>query len=211
MRSGACRQCVDLDLAIRWVRIERGKGQKDRRVCLSRTVVAALRAYLAVRGPAATDHLFLFRHRPLSRYYCWSRLRTYGRGCGIAVTPHQLRHSFGTLLLNAGAPVMTVQTLLGHRRLETTLVYAHLYDGTIAADYDRAMATIERVLNTDSSPGKAEIEETVIDPTGFEPLLTALTGQTLTEADRRLLAAVGQAMMALANGEKPETTPEMTG
>ncbi len=48
--------------------------------------------------------------------------------------PHQLRHSCATLLLNAGAPVLTVQTLLGHEWVDTTLGYACLYDGTVAAD-----------------------------------------------------------------------------
>jgi acetyltransferase len=49
-----------------------------------------------------------------------------------------------TLLLNAGAPILTVQTLLGHKHIDTTLTYARLYNGTVAADYYRAMNDVER-------------------------------------------------------------------
>ena len=64
----------------------------------------------------------------------------------IAPTPHQLRHSCATLLLNAGAPVTTVQAILGHKNVDITLGYARLYDGTAAADYYRAMRTVEQQL-----------------------------------------------------------------
>jgi site-specific recombinase XerD len=71
-------------------------------------------------------------------------MRTYSRRCGVDVTPHQLRHCCATFLLNAGALVLTVQVILGHKYVDTTLQYARLYDGTVAADYYRAMAEVER-------------------------------------------------------------------
>jgi len=49
----------------------------------------------------------------------------------VYVTPHMLRHSCATLLLNAGAPILTVQAILGHKHINTTLGYARLYDGTV--------------------------------------------------------------------------------
>jgi integrase len=52
------------------------------------------------------------------------RLATYGARYGVIVTPHQLRHSCATLLLNAGAPVLMVQTILGHKHVDTTLLRA---------------------------------------------------------------------------------------
>jgi integrase len=145
----------DLDLEGRRVRIEQSKGLKDRIVCLSQVTVKALRVYLEIRGPATSDHVFLYRHQPLSESYCGQRLRTYSDRCGVRVTPHQLRFSCATLLLNAGAPILTVQTTLGHKFLDTTLRYARLYDGTVAADYanrsdwkrdgrDRAPPGVER-------------------------------------------------------------------
>ncbi len=125
---------------------ERSKGLKDRLVPLSPLVLQAFKAYLAVRGPedALPEQLFISRHLPLGTLYCWSRLGTYGERNGFTISPHQLRHSCATLLLNAGAPILTVQTILGHRHIDTTLGYARLYDGTIAADYYRAMVQVEQ-------------------------------------------------------------------
>ncbi len=82
---------------------------------------------LCSRGPRKTggaDHVLIYRHLPLSSRYCQVRLRTYGKHCGVQVTPHQLRNSCATLLLNAGAPILTVQTILGHQHIDTTLGYA---------------------------------------------------------------------------------------
>ena len=145
LRTGEIRRLLlpDLDLEDREVRIEQSKGLKDRVVCLSLATVEALKAYLEVRGPAGSDHVFLYRHQPLSVTCCSERLKTYGRRCGVVIKPHQLRHSCATLLLNAGAPVLTVQSILGHKFVDTTLGYARLYDGTVAADYYRAMAEVE--------------------------------------------------------------------
>jgi integrase len=110
-----------------------------------------LRAYLAVRGEVATDHAFTYRHRPLSPRYCASRLHTYGRSCGVRVTPHQLRHSCATLLLNCGAYILTVQAILGHRHVDTALGYARLYDVTVAAHYYARRKT-NSVSTSHSSP-----------------------------------------------------------
>ena len=66
-----------------------------------------------------------------------------GKRCGVRVTPHQLRHSFATLMLNVGAPIQALQRLLGHENINTTLVYSRVYDSTVAADYYRAMSKIE--------------------------------------------------------------------
>jgi integrase len=63
-------------------------------VYLTGPVVATLRAYLAVRGPALSDHLFIYRHKPLSKDCMRSRLRGVGMRLGFKVTPHMLRHTF---------------------------------------------------------------------------------------------------------------------
>ena len=137
LRTGEVRRMrqADLDVEGQRVRIEQSKGLKDRIVPLSPATISALRAYLDLRGPADSDPVFIYRHQPLSVSYCYERLRTYAKRCGLRVTPHQLRHSCATLLLNAGAPILTVQTVLGHKHIDTTLGYARLYDGTVAADY----------------------------------------------------------------------------
>lgn len=133
----------DLNLEARQVRIEQSKGLQDRIVFLSQTGIEALKAYLAIRGQADTDHVFIYRRQPLKVGYCGRRLRFYGEQCGLHITPHQLRFSCATLLLNAGTPILTVQRILGHQHVETTLRYARLYDGTIARDYGWAMAEVE--------------------------------------------------------------------
>jgi len=150
MRTGEIRRLAfpDLDIRGKKTRIEQSKGLKDRFVYLSSAATAALEGYLAVRGPreALPPEVFIFRHSPLTRSYCGQRLKTYGRRCGVRVTPHQLRHTCATLLLNAGAPVLAVQSILGHQHIDTTLGYARLYDGTIAADYYKAMEKVEGAL-----------------------------------------------------------------
>jgi site-specific recombinase XerD len=130
------------------LRIEQSKGLKDRLVYASEAALAALRDYLEARGPGDVlpENIFVYFHRPLSKTYCFERLGWYGRHAGVHATPHQLRHSCATLLLNAGTPVVTVQAILGHKNVDTTLGYARLYDGTVAADYYRAMTTVERQL-----------------------------------------------------------------
>ena len=185
-----------LDLEARRVRIEQSKGLKDRIVCLSEATVNGLRSYLGVRGPAPSDHVFTFRHQPLSGSYCYQRLRTYGERCGVRVTPHRLRHSCATLLLNAGAPILTVQAILGHKQIDTTLSYARLYDGTVAADYYRAMSEIEaRMALTESTEDPP--------PTGGQllALVDALRAGTLTEAQRETVRVLRAGILALVERE----------
>ncbi len=184
-----------LDLERRQVRIEQSKGLKDRLVYLSGATVQALQAYLSVRGPAGTeaDYVFLHRHQPLSRRYIGERLRTYNKRCGVKATPHQLRHSCATLLLNAGAPVLTVQTILGHQHVDTTLGYARLYDGTVAADYFRAMTQVEsRFAEQDDEP--------VAPPSPGElmALVDALRTGTLNESQLQIIQALRAGILALA-------------
>jgi site-specific recombinase XerD len=138
----------DIEWDARRLRIEQSKGLKDRQIYLDDAVFGALRSYLAVRGQADAlpQNVFIFRHTPLSRTYCFHRLQTYEFRCGAKASPHQLRHSCATLLLNAGAPALSVQMILGHKQIDTTLTYARLYDGTLAADYYSAMNKVERQL-----------------------------------------------------------------
>ncbi len=110
---------------------------------------------------------------------------------GVYVTPHQLRHTCATLLLNAGAPILTVQTILGHRHVDTTLGYARLYDGTVAGDYYRAMALIEPRL---------EGVQPRLPPQPGEllALVDALQAGTLNEGQRETVQALRAAVLAVA-------------
>lgn len=184
-----------LDLEHRKIRVEQSKGMKDRIVYLSMPTIQALAEYLKVRGPAGTEmeYVFLLRHQRLSRRYIAQRLCTYHRRCGVKATPHQLRHSCATLLLNAGAPALTVQTILGHKHIDTTLGYARLYDGTIAADYYRAMAEVE-------SRFAAQNDAPMVAPSTSEllALVDALKNGTLSESQRETLGTLRAGLLKQA-------------
>ena len=136
----------DLYLQERRIIIRRGKGMKDRTVYLTATAATALEAYLEVRGPGTSDHVFLYRHKQMSKDLARCRMKAAGSRTGVKVTPHMLRHTFGTQLVNAGCRITTIQSLLGHRRLNSTMVYARVHDQTVANDYYAAMAVIEQQL-----------------------------------------------------------------
>ncbi len=146
----------DVDLAAGVILIRAAKGLKDRSVYLTGRVSEALQHYLAVRGPALTEHLFIYRHKPLSKDLIRGRLKAAGERLGFKVTPHMLRHTFGTQLLNAGAQITTIQALLGHERLNTTMIYAQVHDQTVMEDYLQAMEQIEGtqegMLNPEPTP-----------------------------------------------------------
>lgn len=111
-----------------------GKGNKERVVPVGRTAVAALQRFLqsgrpqlvTARSPAA---VFLTkRGTPFAQVTLWLRIKQRARRAGISknVTPHMLRHSFATHLLENGADLRVIQELLGHSNISTTEVYTHV-------------------------------------------------------------------------------------
>lgn len=207
LRVGETRRLrlSDPDLEGRRIRIEQSKGLKDRVVYLSEPAAAALRAYLEIRGAAITDHVFVYRHRSLSFTYCNRRLRTYGRRCGVKVTAHQLRHSAATLLLNAGAPILVVQAILGHKHVDTTLNYTRLYDGVVAADYYRAMAEVEGRMGL-----RGDEDDPVPDPAQLLALVDALHAGTLNDAQRETVQALRDRILAMVRHETTMSIAEET-
>jgi site-specific recombinase XerD len=200
LRTGEVRRLKlsEIDVERRQVRIEQSKGLKDRIVFLTTAAIQAIQEYLAVRGPeeALPKNLFIFRHAPLSRSYCYERLQHYGERCGVLLTPHQLRFSCATLLINAGAPAVSVQAILGHKWIDTTLGYARLYDGTLAADYYRAMNEVERQLELverppQDAPGLGELVA----------LLDSLRSGTLNDQQATTVQAIRDGIMAMAREE----------
>lgn len=111
-----------------------GKGGKERLVPLGENAVAALEGYLAedrqAIAPAAqvAEVFVTARGAGMTRQAFWYRIRHYAQVAGIhtALSPHTLRHSFATHLLNHGADLRVVQLLLGHSDLSTTQVYTHV-------------------------------------------------------------------------------------
>ena len=111
-----------------------GKGGKERIVPLGKLAEKAVSRYLkSVRpklaGKGADDHLFLSRlGRKISRQSIWKIIKKYAGKAGIKkhITPHTLRHSFATHLLEGGAELRGVQEMLGHADISTTQVYTHV-------------------------------------------------------------------------------------
>ena len=128
----------DVDLCRRTLHIEESKGLRSRVVFLSPPTLEALKQL-----PKISEHIFTYNNQPLNNRYYQSRLKTLGNKCGIQVTPHQLRHTAATMLLNAGMSVFAVQALLGHKYVDTTVRYARTYDATVAKDYEGAMKVLE--------------------------------------------------------------------
>ncbi len=153
----------DLDLAGRRLSVRSGKGFIDRTVYLTAIVIQALQEYLAVRGEGSGDHVFLYRNAPLSKDLIRSRLKTIGRGLGVKVYPHRLRHTCATQLLNAGCRITSIQAFLGHKKLNNTLIYARAHDQAVAEDYFAAMSRVEQRLEiAPVSKPEPEIEYEVI-------------------------------------------------
>jgi hypothetical protein len=152
----------DLDLNGRKLSVRTGKGMKDRTVFLTAITAQALQAYLPFRGEGPTDHVFLYRNQPLSKDLIHGRLKAAGQRIGVKVYAHRLRHTCATQLLNAGCPVTSIQKFLGHKKLNTTMVYARTYDATVEADYFAAMGRIEQRLEWDDAikPTANAVQET---------------------------------------------------
>jgi site-specific recombinase XerD len=129
------------------VRIQQGKGRKDRYVPLSPTLLETLRGYWKTYRPKPL--LFPGRHpdAPLSGTTVQTACRRARERSGITkvVTPHTLRHSFATHLLEAGVNLREIQLLLGHRSLKTTAIYLHVAVNslTLSDSRDLLRAAIE--------------------------------------------------------------------
>jgi integrase/recombinase XerD len=123
----------DFDVNLGIVRC-RGKGNKERLVPVGKSALRALALYVE-QGRSSfakgRDLSFLFlnrRGKPLTRVGFWKILSRYGRAAGIKtpITPHLVRHSFATHLLERGADLRSIQLMLGHSDISTTQVYTHV-------------------------------------------------------------------------------------
>ncbi len=136
----------DLDLAQKRLSVRDGKGKKDRTVYLAETAIRALQEYLVVRGDGSGDHVFLYRNAPLKKDIIRAQLKYAGERVGVKVYPHRLRHTCATQLLNAGCRITSIQRFLGHKKLDTTMIYARAHDQNVAEDYFSAMQRVEQRL-----------------------------------------------------------------
>jgi site-specific recombinase XerD len=124
--------------------IRDGKWRKGRAVYLTDLTFDTLRAYLTVRGmEAASDLVFVRNGLPLKKNFLAQRIKAIGRQVGVSVSAHRLRHTFATQLLNVGCKITSIQKLLGHTSLNTTMNYARAFDQTAMLDYLQAVEAME--------------------------------------------------------------------
>ncbi|MBI4889222.1 MAG: site-specific tyrosine recombinase XerD [Acidobacteria bacterium] len=124
---------TDLNLDLGFLRVT-GKGEKQRLVPVGNRAQEAIREYLSLARPEllkarSSPYLFVTaRGGAMTRQGFWKLLNGYGRKVGIFrnLTPHVVRHSFATHLLDGGADLRSVQTMLGHADIATTQIYTHV-------------------------------------------------------------------------------------
>ena len=194
LRSGEVDELrlEDLDLGVRKITIRDGKGRKDRTVYVTSNTVHALEEYLAVRGAGSGDHVFLYRNAPLKDCMVHRRIAAAGVRTGVKVYPHRLRHTTATQLLNAGCRITSIQKFLGHKRLNTTMIYARAHDQTVAEDYFAAMERVEQRLEIGpiSQPDSSVVnEQTIVKEPGQMALwLERLAVPELSQEERQEIA-----------------------
>ena len=137
---------TDIDLQESYIRCW-GKGSKERIVHLYPKALKELKEYLSrarltlVKNRTSETALFVnHRGERLTRQWVWNILKNYGAKSGIGqrITPHTLRHSFATHLLQNGASLRHVQELLGHSSISTTQVYTHLTGTHLHQEYEKS-------------------------------------------------------------------------
>lgn len=132
----------DFNLDLGYV-ITLGKGNKERTVPVGKSAIEWMKKYLPIRHKLMMDNSssFLFinrRGKPISRQIFWKIIVDYGEKAKIGhITPHLLRHSFATHLLENGADLRAVQMMLGHTNISTTQIYTHITNERLREIYKR--------------------------------------------------------------------------
>ena len=155
----------DVDFAGQRLFVPTGKNGHERIIYLTSTLMTALAAYLTLRPTTNDDHLWITATgKRLARHQVKYRLQRWGDKCDVHVTPHRLRHTFATRLVNQGLPLATVAKLLGHRSLNMTQHYARLYEHTVRDQFTAAMEQIEGIAAIDWPQQATNLEQ-------YEPIV----------------------------------------
>ncbi len=116
----------DIDFERSLIVVRSGKGAKDRVVPIPKPIIEEIKSYLDSREDES-EYLFVEERREkkdrISTKTVWYILKKYGKRAGVSVTPHVLRHSFATHMLESGVDIRAIQEILGHSNLSTTQIY----------------------------------------------------------------------------------------
>ncbi len=155
----------DLDFTTRRLLIRSGKSGHERIVYLTPALLDVLAHYLTHRPVTTDDHLWIEQDQPLSTGKMRIRFQQWAEAAQVPATPHRLRHTLATQLINNGMPLNAVAKLLGHRTLDMTQHYARLYEQTVKEQFEAAVARIEGIAVFDwprpSSVPQPQIEQIV--------------------------------------------------
>jgi site-specific recombinase XerD len=172
----------DLDLPARKLVVRDSKERKDRLVYLSDTAVSVLRQHLNTRPDRQAAYVFTYHHRLISTRTIRRHLVKYGQSIHVVVSPHRLRHTLASQLLNAGMPIASLQRYLGHENLDTTMGYAEVSDPLLQQDYYRGIAQIDTasasLMVPNSTPSRQD---------ELRRLMTELKTAELTPARRQMI------------------------
>jgi integrase len=146
-----------------WLKVPLGKLDTERMVPLDDETIALVDRITTTRTPGRplphprtrrpTQFLFTHHGRRLSQNAVRAELARSADAAGIGhVTPHRLRHTYATALVNAGVSLQALMALLGHVSAEMSLRYAHLFDATVRAEYERALTLAKGRIGTMPTP-----------------------------------------------------------
>jgi len=130
----------DINFEAGFIRVK-GKGDKERVVPIAQRSIDKIKNYLTKLRPAllkkkASEYVFLNnRGQPMTRQRFWQNIKAIGRIAGVNVTPHMIRHSFATHLLEGGADLRSLQKMLGHSDISTTQIYTKVSMDRLRKEY----------------------------------------------------------------------------
>jgi len=164
---------IDLPGSGSWLKVPLGKLDTERMVPIDAQILALIDRITAARSPGRpiphprtgrpADFLFTAHGHRISQARLRKELDRAAKSAGIGhVTPHQLRHTYATALVNAGVSLQALMAILGHVSAEMSLRYGHLFDTTIRAEYERALERAKQTIgalpnpNETTTPGKQD-------------------------------------------------------
>jgi len=149
---------LDVDLENGKLFVNNSKERKDRMIYLSTAALDALRTHLDSID-RVSNYVFEFHGTAIARRTLQDRLSAYGRRCCVKVSPHRLRHTFASQMLNAGMPITSLQRYLGHENIDTTMGYAGVSDPTLQREYNQAVRKMDPLWQLDEYNAKMQLAQ----------------------------------------------------